>query len=550
MSRSHWLIAATTLSTFFGFSSPLHAQEKKIIGGPRPGVRERVGAVERLMEMRTDESAKKFVEENLSATLRSSKPIDQWLADIKAMRQLYRNFSTVNLSPSGEAGLAINFGGTPGDGTPLLIEIDATAPHWITSFKIDKRVAAAPDKPRPPQVDLSWENLAEKLKQEAADGFSGAVLVVRDGAIVHNQGYGLANRDKKISNSSDTVFAIGSTPIDFTQGAILKLEDMGKLKTSDSIAKYLPNVPDDKKKMTLDDLMTGRSGLPNFLGRPQDADPDNTWIDRGEALKRILESDLLFEPGTEHAHSHAAFGVLAAVVELVSGDSYIKFLDKNLFGPAGMTKTGHYEDIKAKDDEVAIGYGGNDYTPVNSPKNWGKTSWLVLGSGGMVSTTGDLYRWNQGIRDGKLLSLAAIEKYFRHGGGVLVGGNMHGFYTSYTTAPDTLFFLCTNDIGREKNTEALTAGLVALVNKPKFRLGVSLRYSHEGVVVESVAPASPAARAGLQIGDKFYSINGELLGPHSSPDALKQQTSSGKPVELQIKRGEEMLTVTLTPIPG
>lgn len=133
---------------------------------------------------------------------------------------------------------------------------------------------------------------------------------------------------------------------------------------------------------------------------------------------------------------------------------------------------------------------------------------------------------------------------------MLVGGNMHGFYTAYTTGPDSLFFLCTNDIGREAKSESLAQGLAALVNKPKFRLGVSLRYSHEGVVVESVVPDSPAARAGLQVGDKLYAINGENLGPHSDPDTIKRHTDPGKSVELTIQRGDEKLTFKVTPVSG
>jgi len=231
-----------------GFAPVAGAQGELIVGAPRSGVRERVGAIERLMEMRTDESARKFVEENLAPALRTSQTTDLRLTNIKAMRQLFRNFSTVNLAPSGERGLAVLFGGCPGEGTPILLEIDSNPPRGITGFRVVEKTALPARTKTAPQIDLTWENLADKLKEQEAAGLSGSVLVVLDGSIVHHQGYGLGDRAKKISNKPDTIFAIGSRPIDFTKGAILKLEDMGKLKTSDSIARHLPNVPDDKKE--------------------------------------------------------------------------------------------------------------------------------------------------------------------------------------------------------------------------------------------------------------------------------------------------------------
>src|SRR6185436_16953274 len=98
-------------------------------------------------------------------------------------------------------------------------------------------------------------------------------------------------------------------------------EEMGKLSTSDPITKFLKNVPQDKSAMTIDHLMRGRSGLPNFhhiTGVDQDA--DLTWIDRDTAVQRILGRELLFAPGQGQAHSHSAWVLLAAIVEVVSGE--------------------------------------------------------------------------------------------------------------------------------------------------------------------------------------------------------------------------------------
>jgi CubicO group peptidase (beta-lactamase class C family) len=99
----------------------------------------------------------------------------------------------------------------------------------------------------------------------------------------------MADRERGRPNTTDTIYAIGSVPIDFTKAAILKLAEMGRLRTSDPITKFFAEAPEDKRAVTIDHLMTGRSGLPNFHhDSGMDADPDLTWIDRPTAIRRIL----------------------------------------------------------------------------------------------------------------------------------------------------------------------------------------------------------------------------------------------------------------------
>src|SRR5262245_38914716 len=138
---------------------------------------------------------------------------------------------------------------------------------------------------RPPAV--TWDALDARMKWEADHGFAGVVLVARDGKVAFHKAYGTANREKKIAMRPDTIFGIGSTPIDFTKAGILLLAERGKLSLNDPITKHLAGVPDDKKAITLAHLMTGRSGLQDFHDVKTDRDPDHGWIDRGEAVRRI-----------------------------------------------------------------------------------------------------------------------------------------------------------------------------------------------------------------------------------------------------------------------
>lgn len=118
----------------------------------------------------------------------------------------------------------------------------------------------------------------------------------------------------------------------------------------------------------------------------------------------MLSQELLFEPGTDRSHSHGAFGMLAAIIEIVSGQGYYEFISKNFFEPAGMKRTGEYGEKKELTiNDFAAGGGPLFVGLPNIPPNWGPTSWLVKGSGGMYSTLDDLINFYDLVRSKKVL---------------------------------------------------------------------------------------------------------------------------------------------------
>ncbi|MCG3121721.1 MAG: D-aminopeptidase [Phycisphaerales bacterium] len=387
------------------------------------------------------------------------------------------------------------------------------------------------------------------------DGFSGALLVVSQGRVIVRDGYGLANREEKIANTPATIFGIGSTPIDFTKAAILLLEQEGKLHLSDTIGTYLQGVPKDKQAITLEHLMTGASGLKNFHGSPQDPNPDHTWIDRAEAVRRILSSELLFEPGTGNEHSHSAFGLLAAIVELVSGQSYEAFLKARFFDPLGMHDTGFFgEPIDAA--RLAVGYGRKSGTGINAPPYWGKTSWLVMGSGGMTSTLDDLRTFIDAIRGGKILPREATRKYMYRPGDVLAGGDMHGYeiLIGLSRDPGSLILLvnnCYDGRGPNPSFEQLFQDLLRLSapseGPPPFTIGVRFDLQQAGVVrIEGVVEGMPGQAAGLKAGDVIRSINGKF-DENDPLGILSSLLRHDEPIVFEIERGGARQKISVTP---
>ncbi len=265
---------------------------------------------------------------------------------------------------------------------------------------------------------LWWQNAGASFQAAAPDelarrlddylarlerfGFSGAVLAAKKDEIILNKGYGWADKENAIANSAETVFSTGSITKQFTAAAILKLEMQHKLKTNDALSKYLANVPEDKRAITLHHLLSHTSGLAADEGGG--AAPDREQFVR-ETLQRPLQST----PGENFEYSNAGYGLLAAIIEEVSGQTYEQYLRENLFKPAGMLATG-YRMPQWDAPRVAHWYVGEiDH---GSPLRRPFPNWTTLGSGEILSTTTDMFKWHQALLGDTMLSAAAKKKLY------------------------------------------------------------------------------------------------------------------------------------------
>ena len=296
------------------------------------------------------------------------------------------------------------------------------------------------------------DNLRKKLDDyilttAGEAGFSGAVLVVKGGEVILHNGYGLADREKNIPVKKDTVFDIGSITKRFTRAAILKLEEQGKVKRSDTLTTFFDDVPEDKAEITIEQVLEHTAGFHEY----HDTKGDFEEMDREKALKTILSQKLRFKPGDREAYSNSGYGLLAVIIEFVSGQSYPSFLNKYLFKPAGMNRTGFYRDPLWEEDEVAVGYEGRTIGKKNSPYYWPHMTWALVGGGGMVSSVGELYKWIQALQTNKVLSDKAKEKMYGPQGSPMAyaGGNDFGFSAVVFEYPNekNYIFVATNSHG-------------------------------------------------------------------------------------------------------
>jgi CubicO group peptidase (beta-lactamase class C family) len=246
------------------------------------------------------------------------------------------------------------------------------------------------------------------LARLAAYGYSGSVLVARGGRVLLHQGYGLADRARRRPYSPETLFDLASISKQFTAAAILALEMAGKLRVEDPLGKFFPGAPADKAAITLHQLLTHTSGLRDTFGEEYEA------VTREELLRRVFASRLLGPPGRRYRYSNGGYSVLAAVVEVASGRTYDDYLRGRLFGPAGMRHTGFRLPAPAL-ALLAHGYtaDGDWGTPLDHPWAPDGPYWDLRGNGGILTSTGDLYRWHLALAGDAVLARPQREKYIR-----------------------------------------------------------------------------------------------------------------------------------------
>jgi CubicO group peptidase (beta-lactamase class C family) len=235
--------------------------------------------------------------------------------------------------------------------------------------------------------------------------FMGAVLVARGDEVLLSKGYGSANLEWDIPNTSTTRFRLASVTKQFTAAAILILEERGKLKVEDTIKKHLPDAPAAWDKVTLFHLLTHTSGIPSAIGVP--ADPFRTAIaTTADNVALVRDKPLDFEPGTNWRYSNSGYVLLGYLIERISGQTYEAFLRDNIFTPLGMKDSG-YDWNSTVIARRASGYSPGPGGPVNS-------SFVDMSrphaAGSLYSTVEDLLRWEQGLFGGKLLSQATVDK--------------------------------------------------------------------------------------------------------------------------------------------
>lgn len=226
-----------------------------------------------------------------------------------------------------------------------------------------------------------------------------AVLVIYDGQVVHNKGYGLARLDTKEAIGAETAFDLASTSKPFTAMAVMMLAEQEKLSYNDPLSKYFPDFPNYAQKVTIRHLLTHTSGLPDVINASW-FKADYVPTSRQVAAFFVKAPNAKSAPGDRFEYNNSGYLLLALIVEKASGKSFAAFMRENIFKPLGMNNSLIWDDTTPKVEHLAISYapvaGGFEPVPVVSDK-------FIYGAKGVVSTIDDLAKWIKAFESGKLV---------------------------------------------------------------------------------------------------------------------------------------------------
>lgn len=257
--------------------------------------------------------------------------------------------------------------------------------------------AAEPRNQAPPSVVAKLDALIARSTSSTSPGC--AVGVRSKGAEVL-RAYGLADLERHVGNSIESVFNIASVSKQFTAAAVLLLANEGKLALDDDVRRFLPELSELQRPITVDDLLSHTSGLRDFrftdwvLGRDTLAQSNQdvlAYASRQRALNHA--------PGESHLYSNTGYVLLAIIVERVSGQTFQDFTRERLFEPAGMVHTHWETDSQRVVDKRASGYALVEPAEGGKPARFGQmpTARNTYGHGNLLTTVADVQQWNAAL---------------------------------------------------------------------------------------------------------------------------------------------------------
>ena len=231
-----------------------------------------------------------------------------------------------------------------------------------------------------------------------------AVGVEQNGSVVLKAGYGMADLERNVLITPDSLFESGSVAKQFTAAAVMLLAQRGKISLDDPMRKYLPELADYGKPLTIRHVLSHISGIrewrpiATFGGLPEEAYVyGNQDILEMAARQRATN----FEPGTAYSYSNTGFNILPILIERVLGDgeTFQAFTRENIFAPLGMEHSRWRDNFRAIVPNRALAYRQLD----------GSSGWIqdtpienIIGAGGLLTTVGDLLLWNENFTHAKV----------------------------------------------------------------------------------------------------------------------------------------------------
>jgi len=233
-------------------------------------------------------------------------------------------------------------------------------------------------------------------------GVPGCTLgIMKDGKLIYARGYGMANLEYGIRNTSNSVFRIGSTSKQFTAACIIRLAEQGKLSLDNTLDKFYPEFPAYAEKITIRHLLNHTSGIRDYLilSYLKGLGDDDYYTDDDVMQWLTHQTELNFQPGEEHLYSNSGYWLLGQIVNKAAGMPMADYAAKEIFKPLGMNNTHFHTDHTQIVKKRASGY-----EPDGAGYKICMTTLGLIGDGGVFTTVNDLKKWDDAYYKSDVLS--------------------------------------------------------------------------------------------------------------------------------------------------
>lgn len=243
------------------------------------------------------------------------------------------------------------------------------------------------------------------IEKTGAPGLS--VAIAKNGKVAWNDGFGIADVENQVNVRPNAVFRIASISKPMTATAVMQLVERGQVALDDPIQKHLPSFPDKGATVTLRHLLTHTSGIRHY--KPGEFDSKTSYASLDDAFAVFAGDPLVHEPGSAYLYSTYGYNLLAGVVERASGLSFEQYLEKHVWGPAGMA------DTRLEHPQEIVGHRVRQYVRLpsgdllNAPYADLSVKWA---GGGIISTAPDLARFHVALEKGALLKKDTLAQMY------------------------------------------------------------------------------------------------------------------------------------------
>jgi CubicO group peptidase (beta-lactamase class C family) len=241
-----------------------------------------------------------------------------------------------------------------------------------------------------------------------ARGPGGVFMIAKGGKPIYQKAFGKANLEWGTNLTTESVFQLGSMTKQFTAVAVLILAEQGKLRVQDAVSKYVPDYPAGDS-ITIHHLLTHTSGIKDFTKMKALSEIAQKSMTPSMLVDFFKNEPVDFQPGETFAYNNSGYVLLGHIIELASGETYEAFIEKTIFQKAGMRHSGYASDRKVILNR-AYGYQKKETGYVNKTAiNFS----VPFASGALMSTLGDLLKWQNGLNNQLFLNNETLQEAFK-----------------------------------------------------------------------------------------------------------------------------------------